>query len=231
MASHETIGTSEMFDSYEEDFRRHQRSLREKLVVLADHSKDIKSRRAASLEATTLLEQADQALKMMESEANSMTILRASLAPKLKELRSEIAARKRELTSGQSSLQSAELSSNATGNALQDTNSRLRNSAQRLNDAKKQALEAEDVGMDVMGDLREQRDIIQRSKGHMKESDSNLGTSKRIMEGMNRHVLGNKILMVCIIIVLFLILILVIFIKIQKHFGHSNEASGWKGWL
>jgi len=218
------VGVSELFESYDSDYRSSQRSLRSNLALANDHRKPKKDRGDAAREAAEEHEKASQALRQMEIEGKSMGSLNPSLAPKLREYRNELAARKSELLNAQNSLQLGELLGSSSGGAsssrdeLEDTNKTLRSSSRRLADTKRSALEAEEIGLDIMGDLHSQRDSIMRSKGHMREMDEELGMSKRILSTMGYRMQTNQLIVGCLLVVLSITVAVVIYLKIRKLF-------------
>ena len=53
--------------------------------------------------------------------------------------------------------------------------------------AKESALEAETIGVDIIGDLHSQRETILRSQGHLRDIDSGLVRSMRSSGPLNTH--------------------------------------------
>merc|ERR1711871_880493 len=114
------------------------------------------------------MQQAEEALRQMEMEVNTMPALRSSLAPKLKQYRQDMVNLNRELLNQKESLQRDDLLGSNDGSGLGvsrehrtrllETNDRLRNSSKQLDEAKRTALETEEIGIDIMGDLRSQRE-------------------------------------------------------------------------
>merc|ERR1719453_614186 len=99
-----SIGTSEVFQSYEEDCRRLQSSVREDLAVI-NSSSSSEDRVAAARRASEAHDRATQALSQMELEVESMGMLSASLKPKLRDYKSELASLRRKLQNAKDGLQ------------------------------------------------------------------------------------------------------------------------------
>merc|ERR1719253_140982 len=73
----------------------------------------------------------------------------------------------------------------------------LRRSSSRLDEAHRQALETEQIGIDVMGDLRSQRDTIEHARGNVHEIGENVNRAKRILAGMGRRAMATRALVYC----------------------------------
>mmetsp|Transcript_21716 Transcript_21716/g.38178 ORF Transcript_21716/g.38178 Transcript_21716/m.38178 type:complete len:234 (-) Transcript_21716:57-758(-) len=223
-----TVTTSEDFQSYEDDCRRLQRSLREDIATASSARNSPEERAAAASRASESHESAMQALMQMELEAKSMGTLSSSLTPKLKDYRSELTASRRKIRDVHDALRREGLNLNGRhgretnemeDKVLNDTYSRLRGSSRRLDDARRNALEAEEIGLDVMGELQSQRESIHRTKAHLQDTDSTLGLSKRVLQTMGYRMQSNQMMLGCIALVLAITLVLVIYFKINKIMG------------
>eukprot|EP00927_Polykrikos_kofoidii_P053532 TRINITY_DN48142_c0_g1_i1.p1 TRINITY_DN48142_c0_g1~~TRINITY_DN48142_c0_g1_i1.p1 ORF type:complete len:236 (-),score=35.76 TRINITY_DN48142_c0_g1_i1:259-966(-) len=224
------VTTSSMFESYEEDFHRLQRGIREQLSNVTSkgtskgNSISPASRVSAISEAGDLHNQAGQALQQMELETRSMGALGNSIAPKLKDYRSEFAATKRHIREAEQSLQREGIGLPAKGRELTtedkktatDSFNRLRSSTKRLEETRRTALEAEEIGMDVMTDLVSQRESIMRSKANIHDTNENLAVSKRVLSTLHHKAVINQLSVGALAVVLTIAVILVVWAKLEK---------------
>uniref|UniRef100_A0A7S1F2D9 Vesicle transport v-SNARE N-terminal domain-containing protein n=1 Tax=Noctiluca scintillans TaxID=2966 RepID=A0A7S1F2D9_NOCSC len=184
-----TVAMSEVFDSYEEDFCRLRGVVREKLAV-ASGGGDPQVRESALRKADGAHEEAGQALQQLELEAKSMGKLGTSVNPKLRDYRNDLASTRRQLRETQTALKRQGLlreSSSSSSTDARDTASRLVASSRRLEEARGMALDAESVGISVLGELHAQRDTISRTKGYVHETHDNLGVSKSLLQTMGNR--------------------------------------------
>eukprot|EP00434_Breviolum_minutum_P000598 symbB.v1.2.000520.t1/scaffold31.1/size418471/16 len=204
------VTTSEVFQSYEEDYHQLLNKLRT-LAAVVEGNASSEERGAAGLEMIESHERALQAFQQMEFEVKSMGQLGATLSGKLKEYKQEMLACR---------LQREGLLRNGATREEEkverDSSNRLRSGARRLEDSRRTALEAEAVGLNVMSELHDQRDSLKRSKGHLSDVDGHLGTSKMFLSLMSRRVQSSQAMVWCLAIILFIILVFLIYLKMQK---------------
>lgn len=89
---------------------------------------------------------------------------------------------------------------------IQRTNTRL-DRTQRL------AAEAEQIGANVLSDLRRQREQIERASQTLHETDIDIDRSNRMLRKMVRKVYANRIISIIILISLTACVMLVIWVK------------------
>ncbi|KAM4526784.1 vesicle transport through interaction with t-SNAREs homolog 1A isoform 4-T4 [Fundulus diaphanus] len=70
---------------------------------------------------------------------------------------------------------------------LLDNTERLERSSRRLEAGYQIAVETEQVGQEILSNLHTDREKIQRARERLRETDSNLGKSSRILTGMLRR--------------------------------------------
>merc|ERR1711920_83571 len=87
-----------------------------------------------------------------------------------------------------------------------DGNRKLEAATARLQQAHKQALETEQIGVEVMSDLRHQRSVIQNARSNMGTIGSNLGTAKDRLQSMARRAAANKAI-VYVVVIFFVIML------------------------
>ncbi|GMR48203.1 hypothetical protein PMAYCL1PPCAC_18398, partial [Pristionchus mayeri] len=72
---------------------------------------------------------------------------------------------------------------------------RLERTSRKLQDATRIAIETEQIGAEVLGNLGAQRETINRARNRMREADSDLGRSSRLLNEMIRRVVRNRLLL------------------------------------
>jgi vesicle transport through interaction with t-SNAREs protein 1 len=76
------------------------------------------------------------------------------------------------------------------------------------------ALEAEQMGANVLSDLRKQREQIERANRHLHDADQDLDTSNKILRDMLRRMAANRMLTTIVIALLIIAIFFVIYYKI-----------------
>ncbi|XP_069095481.1 vesicle transport through interaction with t-SNAREs homolog 1A isoform X3 [Pleurodeles waltl] len=100
---------------------------------------------------------------------------------------------------------------------LLDNTERLERSSRRLEAGYQIAVETEQIGQDILENLNHDREKIQRARERLRETDTNLGKSSRILTGMLRRIIQNRVLIVILGIVLLFTIILAIYFSFRGH--------------
>jgi vesicle transport through interaction with t-SNAREs protein 1 len=87
-------------------------------------------------------------------------------------------------------------------------------SATGLDRTQRMALEAEQVGANVLIDLRKQREQLQNAQRTLVGTDQDLDASNRILREMLRRMKANKLFSMIIIVLLVVVLFMILFAKI-----------------
>ncbi|XP_053675646.1 vesicle transport through interaction with t-SNAREs homolog 1A [Anopheles nili] len=98
---------------------------------------------------------------------------------------------------------------------LLDNTERLERTSNYLNDAYRISVETEQIGTQVLSDLNQQRETIQRSRGRLRETDADLGRSSRILNSMILRAMREKFILVAVVVAIFLVLIFSIYFSIS----------------
>uniref|UniRef100_A0A8C8TLK1 Vesicle transport through interaction with t-SNAREs homolog 1A n=1 Tax=Peromyscus maniculatus bairdii TaxID=230844 RepID=A0A8C8TLK1_PERMB len=98
---------------------------------------------------------------------------------------------------------------------LLDNTERLERSSRRLEAGYQIAVETEQIGQEMLENLSHDREKIQRARDRLRETDANLGKSSRILTGMLRRIIQNRILLVIlgIIVVITILTAITFFVK------------------
>lgn len=86
--------------------------------------------------------------------------------------------------------------------------------SQRLDRTQRMALEAEQIGVNVLGDLRRQREQIQRASRVLHDADHELDQSNRVLRDIKRIMTTNRLLTTLVMIILIIAILFVLYHKI-----------------
>ncbi|XP_028651661.1 vesicle transport through interaction with t-SNAREs homolog 1A isoform X4 [Erpetoichthys calabaricus] len=100
---------------------------------------------------------------------------------------------------------------------LLDNTERLERSSRRLEAGYQIAVETEQVGQEILENLHHDREKIQRSRDRLRETDANLGKSSRILTGMMRRIIQNRILMFILGAIILFTIVLAIYFSVRGH--------------
>ena len=90
---------------------------------------------------------------------------------------------------------------------------RLQNSSRRLEDARRVALETEQIGISTLADLNTQREQIVRTQNRLGTADSWITKSTSVLKTMQRRLAANKLLSAGIIMLLVFLILAIIVMK------------------
>uniref|UniRef100_A0A8C8VGP3 Vesicle transport through interaction with t-SNAREs homolog 1A n=1 Tax=Pelusios castaneus TaxID=367368 RepID=A0A8C8VGP3_9SAUR len=100
---------------------------------------------------------------------------------------------------------------------LLDNTERLERSSRRLEAGYQIAVETEQIGQEMLENLSHDREKIQRSRERLRETDANLGKSSRILTGMLRRIIQNRILIVILAIIIIFTIVMAIYFSVKRH--------------
>ncbi|XP_061666660.1 vesicle transport through interaction with t-SNAREs homolog 1A isoform X1 [Syngnathoides biaculeatus] len=98
---------------------------------------------------------------------------------------------------------------------LLDNTERLERSSRRLEAGYQIAVETEQVGQEILSNLHTDREKIQRARERLRETDANLGKSSRILTGMLRRIIQNRVLVFVLGAFIVLTIILAIYFNLR----------------
>lgn len=96
---------------------------------------------------------------------------------------------------------------------LLNNNSSLERSSQRIFESQRVALETENIGSNILNDLRSQREQISNSRNTLSQADNYIDKSIQTLKVMSRRLTANKFISYGIIAVLILLIFLVLYSK------------------
>ncbi|XP_004080436.1 vesicle transport through interaction with t-SNAREs homolog 1A isoform X1 [Oryzias latipes] len=100
---------------------------------------------------------------------------------------------------------------------LLDNTERLERSSRRLEAGYQIAVETEQVGQEILSNLHGDREKIQKARERLRETDANLGKSSRILTGMLRRIIQNRVLVFILGAIILLTIILAIYFNLRGH--------------
>ncbi|KPP63430.1 vesicle transport through interaction with t-SNAREs1B-like [Scleropages formosus] len=99
---------------------------------------------------------------------------------------------------------------------LQGTES-LHRATQSIERSQRVAVETEHIGTDVIEELGEQREQLDRTRDRLVHTGENLSRSRRILRSMSRRIVTNKLLLSVIILMELAVLGAVVYLKFFRH--------------
>jgi vesicle transport through interaction with t-SNAREs protein 1 len=84
------------------------------------------------------------------------------------------------------------------------------------------AKETEDIGMDIIDTLQSDRDTLNRIRGRLRDTDSELSKGGRIVRRIGRRLIQHKIILAVVILVILVIIGLLIFGVVKIHQAVSS---------
>ncbi|GAC95146.1 vesicle transport protein [Pseudozyma hubeiensis SY62] len=195
---------SELFDSYASDLDQLKQGIRQKLEQAKSQNGEAKKStlRRAEME----LEEADEVISQMDIEVQGFPqSVRSRYSVQIRGFKQEVQALTKEVRSGLSSSSGGsrgaydpayadddadlEAADSATANRqrlLQGTAS-LEDGTRRLEESNRLALETEDLGADILRDLRSQREQIENSRDTLRQADQSIDRSSKTLSKMIRR--------------------------------------------
>jgi len=215
------------FDAYEQEFLKVSSLIQRKINSIPNFAGERK--KVAIRETEKEIEDAEALLRQMDQETNTgSNPLRAKLQPKVKGYQVDIQRLKRDLQ------KAASTASNSLSNrddlfagASQDYqaqfldqrstllsgNERLGQTSDRLQNAHRIAVQNEQIGTQVLGELHGQRQQILRTGTKLDEVDAHVTTSRTILSGMARRIATNKLILAFIICLLIAAISGIVYVK------------------
>ncbi|WFD37478.1 t-SNARE VTI1 [Malassezia japonica] len=219
---------AELFESYASDFAQLVDSVRDR--IKADVSKlSADARRSALQHAEAEAEEANELLMQMEIEVKSFPqSVRERYTGKLRDLKSDYEKLQRDIKAQRQPSNSgsglpvdsytdgdleADEAPSQRQRLLQGT-SLLEQGTERLQASTRLALETEDIGANILQDLRGQREQIEHSRDTLHGANTHIDRSSRTLQRMIRRAKQQKIVTMAIVVVLVLLILLILYSKL-----------------
>ncbi|XP_072095638.1 vesicle transport through interaction with t-SNAREs homolog 1A isoform X2 [Mobula birostris] len=215
------------FEVYEQDFGTLTADITSKVGRIPKLSGDDKKSMVANVEKQ--MEEARELLEQMDLEVREIPLQsRGLFSTRMKSYKQELAKldkdfkRSRIAYSDEVNLRNELLGDdgNTTENQrarLLDNTERLERSTRRLEAGYQLTVETEQIGQEILENLHHDKEKIQRARERLRETDTNLGKSSRILTGMLRRIIQNRILMFILGAVILLTIALAIYFAVRGH--------------
>ncbi|XP_078269625.1 vesicle transport through interaction with t-SNAREs homolog 1A isoform X2 [Rhinoraja longicauda] len=215
------------FEVYEQDFGTLTADITSKVGRIPKLSGDDKKGMVANVEKQ--IEEAQELLEQMDLEVREIPLQsRGLFSTRMKSYKQELAKldkdfkRSRIAYSDEVNLRNELLGDdgNTTENqraCLLDNTERLERSTRRLEAGYQLTVETEQIGQEILENLHHDKEKIQRARERLRETDTNLGKSSRILTGMLRRIIQNRIVMFILGAIILLSIVLAIYFAVRGH--------------
>ncbi|PWN97311.1 V-snare-domain-containing protein [Tilletiopsis washingtonensis] len=220
---------TDLFTSYASDFAELAEAIEGKLGGLPATGE---ARRAALRRADMEAEEAEEILGQMDVELQGLPgAAKARCATELRERKMRLEKIRKDIRSATSRSTGRELPGGGFADSggdleaegeegayaqrqrlLQGT-ATLEDGSRRLEESHRLALQTEDMGADILRDLRGQREQIENSRDTLRQADTNIDRSSRTLQLMIRRAKQQKLTMAAILTVLVLLILLILYSK------------------
>ncbi|XP_046752949.1 vesicle transport through interaction with t-SNAREs homolog 1A [Diprion similis] len=99
---------------------------------------------------------------------------------------------------------------------LLDNSDRIERTGRNLQNGYRMVLESEEVGTQVLKDLHDQRETIQRTRGRLRETDAELGRGSRLLSGMIFRAVQQRIALAIVALVLTIVACFVVYYSFKS---------------
>ncbi|XP_030846777.1 vesicle transport through interaction with t-SNAREs homolog 1A isoform X1 [Strongylocentrotus purpuratus] len=99
---------------------------------------------------------------------------------------------------------------------LLDNTERLDRTSRKLDAGYRMTIETEQLGQDIVDNLHRDREKIDRSRNRLRDMDSNVGQSSRVLSAMMRRILQNRLIMLFLGLIILSVIILAIYFIAKK---------------
>ncbi|XP_045921088.1 vesicle transport through interaction with t-SNAREs homolog 1A isoform X2 [Micropterus dolomieu] len=187
------------FEAYEQDFGTITAEVTNKIGRIPKLSGEEKTQLVLNVDKQ--LEEVRELLEQMDLEVREIPIQsRAMYNSRLKSYKQEIEKLEKDFRAH-----------------LLDNTEKLERSSRRLEAGYQIAVETEQVGQEILSNLHSDREKIQRARERLRETDANLGKSSRILTGMLRRIIQNRVLVFILGAIILLTIILAIYFNMRGH--------------
>lgn len=211
---------SELFETYESDFQLALQEARAKFATISSADSDQRRISLQAIEHAT--DEALEILDQMNIEVQNLPAdRRSSYNTKIRQYRADVELNKARLKQllddeDRSQLFGSRYTDDDDGagdsqrKQLLSNNASLDRSSERLRESERIALETENIGGNILNDLRAQREQIVNSRNTLLTADTYVDKSIQTLKSMTRRITANKFISYAIIAVLILLIFLVL---------------------
>ncbi|XP_073251161.1 vesicle transport through interaction with t-SNAREs homolog 1A-like [Porites lutea] len=213
---------TELFTHYEQQFGNISAEITAKICKIPNlHGS---SKKGAVSDVERCFDEARELIEQMELEVREVTgEEKARLNNRLKAYKNEMQRFEQDLKKarvafsdqeGRNELlggEDSQYSSEDQRARLLDNTERLERSGRQLEEGYKMCVETEQIGVDIMNNLHRDREVMERARDRTRGTDKNLTKSSRILTGMMRRIIQNRIIMAIICLAILGVIGLVIY--------------------
>ncbi|CAH3133350.1 unnamed protein product [Porites lobata] len=213
---------TELFTHYEQQFGNISAEITAKICKIPNlHGS---SKKGAVSDVERCFDEARELIEQMELEVREVTgEEKARLNNRLKAYKNEMQRFEQDLKKarvafsdqeGRNELlggEDSQYSSEDQRARLLDNTERLERSGRQLEEGYKMCVETEQIGVDIMNNLHRDREVMERARERTRGTDKNLTKSSRILTGMMRRIIQNRIIMAIICLAILGVIGLVIY--------------------
>ncbi|XP_069467894.1 vesicle transport through interaction with t-SNAREs homolog 1A isoform X2 [Ambystoma mexicanum] len=213
------------FEGYEQDYSVLSADITGRISRIPKLAADEKKQMVAHVEKQ--LEEAKELLEQMDLEVREIPApSRAMYGNRMRSYKQELSKLevdfKRSRIAYSDEVRNELLGDDGTSSESQrahllDNTEKLERSSRRLEAGYQIAVETEQIGQSILENLDHDRGKIQRARERLRETDTNLGKSSRILTGMLRRIIQNRVLIVVLCIFLVFAIGLAIFFSFRGH--------------
>lgn len=99
---------------------------------------------------------------------------------------------------------------------LLDASDRIDRSGRTLQNGYRMVLETEEIGSQILKDLHDQRETIQRNRGRLRDTDAELGRGSRLLSGMIVRSLQQKLILAVVALALIIVTCFVVYYSFKS---------------
>lgn len=213
---------TELFTHYEQQFGNISAEITAKICKIPNlHGS---SKKGAVSDVERCFDEARELIEQMELEVREVTgEEKARLNNRLKAYKNEMQRFEQDLKKarvafsdqeGRNELlggEDSQYSSEDQRARLLDNTERLERTGRQLEEGYKMCVETEQIGVDIMNNLHRDREVMERARERTRGTDKNLTKSSRILTGMMRRIIQNRIIMAIICLAILGVIGLVIY--------------------
>ncbi|RDB27214.1 Vesicle transport v-SNARE 13 [Hypsizygus marmoreus] len=217
-----------LFESYELDFRHIIESVKEKLDAAGSGEQFGEQRKAALRKVEVELDDADDIVSALEIEIQGIpTSIKPAYLTRLKQSKADLTRYKKlakDIHARAALLaRSPHTSDDPYGDTERTDRERLLVGTQKLDEGKRRlkdtqriALEAEDVGVDILRSLRAQRETLENTSNTLQRADTNIERASGTIRKMVRQMYKQRFMLSAIGVFLILLVIVILYFKIVR---------------
>eukprot|EP00123_Amoebidium_parasiticum_P013028 comp21717_c0_seq1/m.30696 comp21717_c0_seq1/g.30696 ORF comp21717_c0_seq1/g.30696 comp21717_c0_seq1/m.30696 type:complete len:223 (-) comp21717_c0_seq1:410-1078(-) len=219
-----------LFETYESEFQQLTASLKKRLATDLQNSvgearKDaVKKAKKELEEVEELLEQMELELKNVGSEGKTKATTRfRTYQHDVDKLATEVNRSTYAQVNSNTGFASPDLEddddelypTDPTRGRLLMAQERLANTSESIRSSQRLAEESEQIGIEILSNLNEQRQTINRAQSTLEETNANLSRSDRVLRSMARRALANKMLTGMILLTVAIIIFVILYLKLS----------------